>query len=122
MIRSFEKANFGHCLSRRAASNKRVPMFAVSASLVEEKRQRYIEAGFDGWILKPVDFKRVDLLLKGIVDEEVRNQALYQPGKWEQGGWFESKTTQPQETDTRPSEESPTMVAAPVSFPRADIF
>ena len=120
MIRSFEKTNSEHCLSRRAAANKRIPIFAVSASLVENERQRYIDTGFDGWILKPVDFKRVDLLLKGITDGEVRNQALYQPGKWEQGGWFEPKPTQPYKTDTRPSEQSPTMVAPTPSFPRAE--
>jgi DNA-binding response OmpR family regulator len=71
--------------------NGRLPVFAVSASLVEREKDKYIDAGFDGWILKPVDFKRVNHLLKGIVDRETRNACVHEPGKWEQGGWFKKK-------------------------------
>jgi CheY-like chemotaxis protein len=82
MIRSFEKTHPQNSLSPRAATNGRVPIFAVSASL-ERERQIYIDGGFDGWILKPVDFKRLNALLLGIVEEETRNAHLYQPGRWE---------------------------------------
>jgi DNA-binding response OmpR family regulator len=88
MIRSFEKTKMSTCLSPRAMNNGRLPIFAVSASLVEREKNKYIDAGFDGWILKPVDFKRVNELLKGIVDGETRNACVHEPGKWEQGGWF----------------------------------
>jgi light-regulated signal transduction histidine kinase (bacteriophytochrome)/DNA-binding response OmpR family regulator len=122
MIRSFEKTHSTTCLSRRARLNSRIPVFAVSASLVEKEKQKYVDTGFDGWILKPVDFKRVGLLLKGIIDDEARNECLYRPGKWEQGGWFEDRPSQPDvhDTDTRPSNEPPTSLPPPVSFPRAD--
>jgi len=68
--------------------NGRVPIFAVSASLVEERRKEYMSLGFDGWILKPVDFKRLQVLMDGILDLNVREGAAYQPGAWERGGWF----------------------------------
>jgi CheY-like chemotaxis protein len=110
MIRSFEKTHPRNCLSKRAAMNGRIPIFAVSASLLESERQTYIDAGFDGWILKPVDFKRVSVLFKGIEDSDVRNDCLYQPGAWEKGGWFASRSpgiyaasTAPSVGDSRPA-------------------
>lgn len=110
MIRSFEKTRGKECLSSRAGQNGRIPIFAVSANLSEKHQAKYVETGFDGWVLKPVDFKRVDLLLKGIVDEDVRNQCLYEPGMWERGGWFSPKEEKqsPFDVDTHPSEEKPT--------------
>jgi light-regulated signal transduction histidine kinase (bacteriophytochrome)/CheY-like chemotaxis protein len=107
MIRSFEKTSkSSNSLSARACPNGRIPIFAVSASLVEREREKYIEAGFDGWILKPIDFKRTEMLLKGIVDEEIREQCIYTPGKWEQGGWFSRREKQipVAEIDTTPSQ------------------
>ncbi|KAI9827896.1 MAG: Light-sensor Protein kinase [Phylliscum demangeonii] len=82
MIRSIEKSN------PSAAFPERVPIFAVSASLEERNRDVYIDAGFDGWILKPIDFKRLRYLLDGIIEPEKRRQATYAAGKWEGGGWF----------------------------------
>jgi len=109
MIRSFEKTHSKSCLSDRAQSNGRIPVFAVSASLVEAEREKYIQNGFDGWILKPVDFKRVGLMLDGIINEEARNSCLYEPGHWERGGWFmpHSKQDDIFDTDTTPSQEKP---------------
>lgn len=111
MIRSFERTHSMSCLSSRAQLNGRIPVFAVSASLVEAEREKYIENGFDGWILKPVDFKRVGLMLDGIVNEESRNSCLYEPGNWERGGWFLSKSRQSSfhDVDTTPSQEKPTL-------------
>lgn len=48
----------------------------------------YVDVGFDGWILKFIDFKRLEELLKGIVDDGVRERVLYVLGEWERGGWF----------------------------------
>jgi len=79
-------------LSRLAAPHGRIPVFAVSASLVEREKDTYINAGFDGWILKPIDFRRLETLLSGIRDDEVRNGSLYVPGEWEKGGWFARRT------------------------------
>ncbi|KAF7562684.1 hypothetical protein G7046_g1458 [Stylonectria norvegica] len=88
MIRALEKSpdHAGH--SPLASANGRIPIFAVSASLLERHKDTYVKAGFDGWILKPIDFKRFNVLLSGISDDEVRNSCLYEPGEWERGGWF----------------------------------
>lgn len=107
MIRSYEKTNTSKILSTRAAINGRVPIFAVSASLVERERQTYIDAGFDGWILKPVDFKRLSILLSGIVEEESREDCLYQAGKWEIGGWFCKRQPDVFSSSTTPSPKAP---------------
>jgi len=48
----------------------------------------YLELGFDGWILKPIDFRRLQTLLEGTKDTQTRGNAKYVPGQWEQGGWF----------------------------------
>jgi hypothetical protein len=82
MIRAFELSGLG------GSGQRRIPIMAVSASLVEREKETYSSAGFDGWILKPIDFKRLETLLLGIVDDVVRNAALYVPGEWERGGWF----------------------------------
>lgn len=112
MIRSTElsKEHKGH--SKMAANNRRIPIFAVSASLVEEKKQIYVDAGFDGWILKPIDFKRLSTLLAGIHQSDTRKSCLYIPGEWERGGWFSSDekddseaTTSSQATPTGDTEE-----------------
>lgn len=69
--------------------NGRIPTFAVSASLLEEKRQEIINFGIDGWILKPIDFKRLRLILRGITDPAQRQKDLYNEGRsWELGGWL----------------------------------
>ncbi|RPB00553.1 hypothetical protein L873DRAFT_1679861 [Choiromyces venosus 120613-1] len=87
-IRQFEGADSDRRIPKRHRINGRVPIFAVSATLVEERRTEYIDFGFDGWILKPVDFKRLKLLLDGIRDPAIRAKNAYEPGHWEQGGWF----------------------------------
>ncbi|GAB7366462.1 hypothetical protein MBLNU230_g8257t1 [Neophaeotheca triangularis] len=108
MIRSFEKSHPSHLLSSRASLNNRVPVIAVSASLLERDRQTYIDAGFDGWILKPISFPRLNELLTGIVDKDVRKRELYRPGgKWEQGGWFEEALPSVWEADTKPDDNVP---------------
>lgn len=91
MIRSFEKTVPASNLSRRAGINGRVPIFAVSASLAERELQTYLDAGFDGWVMKPIDFKRLDIFLTGIVDDNARNLCVYKAGQWERGGWFQAR-------------------------------
>lgn len=124
LIRSFEKTHGGASLSPRAAANGRIPIFAVSASLLEKDRDEYVQTGFDGWILKPVNFQRVDSLLKGIVDEDVRNSCLFEAGEWERGGWFEKRqaSTDIFTADTVPSNGPPTNASPtpPASLAKAD--
>lgn len=79
-IREFEK--------QHVSSNLHIPVFAVSASLLEKDAQMYIDLDFDGWIMKPINFQRLNTLLAGIHREDARNGAVYKPGQWERGGWF----------------------------------
>jgi DNA-binding response OmpR family regulator len=104
-IRAYERSpeNKGH--SKLAAGNGRIPIFAVSASLVESSRQTYVDAGFDGWILKPVDFKRLNTLLMGIFEDDTRNSCLYVTGEWERGGWLCPRDQEPGSQDTTPRAE-----------------
>jgi CheY-like chemotaxis protein len=81
MIRDHEAQSFENC---------RISIFAVSASLKESVRQDYIDAGFDGWIMKPINFQRVNQLLQGLEDKDKRELCLYKHSTWEEGGWFES--------------------------------
>lgn len=107
MIRSFEKSHPTHLLSKRAARNGRIPIIAVSASLIEKERQVYIDAGFDGWILKPISFDRLKHIMLGIVDAGVRKDNLYKTGGWERGGWFQQAQKDIFAADTTPSERIP---------------
>lgn len=107
MIRSFEKSHPTHVLSSRASLNSRVPIIAVSASLEERLRKSYIDAGFDGWILKPISFDRLSQILTGMVEPALRKENLYKNGKWEQGGWFEEAQKDIFAADTRPKDEAP---------------
>lgn len=107
MIRSYEKLHPNDILSELASLNGRIPILAVSATLVEKDRQLYMDAGFDGWILKPINFARLGELIRGIVDKEVRCRSLYKEGEWERGGWFHegqesiyAAATAPQQTKT----------------------
>lgn len=108
MIRSYEKTHPNDRFLDRAALTGRVPIFVVSASLIEKDRQSYIDAGFDGWILKPIDFKRLVVLLAGIVGEETRTSCLYKPGEWEKGGWFTEIQRDAFASSTQPSMQATT--------------
>ncbi|KAF3761479.1 red/farred photochromic bili protein photoreceptor [Cryphonectria parasitica EP155] len=95
MIRAIETAGEHHKLSALASNHGRIPVFAVSASLVEREKDTYMTAGFDGWILKPIDFKRLEYILFGIIDDDARNDAVYVAGQWERGGWFRKRLELP---------------------------
>lgn len=71
-----------------ARLNRGIPIFAVTASLPERERHTIVDAQLDGWLLKPIDFKRLRTLLRGATDQEVRHRELYRPGQWERGGWL----------------------------------
>lgn len=106
MIRSFEKTH-SDIYSKRAALCGRVPIIAVSASLVERDRQQYIDAGFDAWILKPIPFDRLNKLMAAIVDPGIREECLYKQGQWERGGWFHLGHKSSNEAATKPAGEAP---------------
>lgn len=79
--------------------NGRIPIFAVSATLTPEMRQEMVQIGMDGFILKPVDFTRLNLLLQGITDLDKRKGEMWTASKsWEKGGWLVSAPTSPMST------------------------
>ncbi|KXN88126.1 Cyanobacterial phytochrome B [Leucoagaricus sp. SymC.cos] len=93
-IRALESENIVRLQMDRVSHrlNGRIPIFAVSASLMEQQREELISYGMDGWILKPIDFKRLNLLLKGVTDVEQRKRDIYRlGGSWEVGGWLEDR-------------------------------
>ncbi|KAK0641059.1 hypothetical protein B0T16DRAFT_335409 [Cercophora newfieldiana] len=100
MIRMFEQSDDHTALSSTTNNSGRIPIIAVSASLVEREKETYVSAGFDGWILKPIDFKRLETLLQGVVDDSVRGESLYVAGEWERGGYFTSRL-EPEQTHHR---------------------
>ncbi|CAG7853027.1 SubName: Full=Related to phytochrome {ECO:0000313/EMBL:CCA70880.1} [Serendipita indica DSM 11827] len=85
-----------------------IPIFAVSASLRPEQRPYMLEQGMDGWILKPIDFKRMDTLLAGISNRQVRKENAFNPGcDWEKGGWLsETIIPSPDSIETSPHPKS----------------
>jgi CheY-like chemotaxis protein len=87
LIRGYERES-SPPLSQQVQSYGRIPIIAVSASLSEPSRSDYIASGFDGWILKPIDFPRLQELITGIQDEEVRKSLLYGRSPWNRGGYF----------------------------------
>ncbi|KAJ3813329.1 hypothetical protein F5876DRAFT_35338 [Lentinula aff. lateritia] len=89
-IREFEKEFPSSDVQRLSLKlNGRIPIFAVSASLYENQRSKLSDAGMDGWILKPIDFKRLATILKGVTDLAQRQRDRYTPGcNWEVGGWL----------------------------------
>lgn len=74
--------------SPNCASYGRIPIIAVSASLSEQSCSEYVESGFDGWILKPIDFTRLQMIIAAVMDEEIRKELLYGRTQWGLGGWF----------------------------------
>ena len=43
---------------RSDAATSRIPVVAMTASVMKEDRERFDKAGFDGFITKPIDVKR----------------------------------------------------------------
>ena len=43
---------------RRETATARIPIVAMTASVMKEDRERFDKAGFDGFITKPIDVKR----------------------------------------------------------------
>lgn len=86
-----ERESSGRLANRPATHvlNGRIPIFAVSATLSPNMREEMVQIGMDGWILKPVDFARLNILLRGVADVERREKELWTPGNnWEKGGWL----------------------------------
>lgn len=58
-IRAWEKAS---------GSSARLPIVALSANVLGDVFQKCVEAGFDSYITKPVDFKELGEILMSFLD------------------------------------------------------
>ncbi|KAJ7163264.1 histidine kinase-like ATPase [Mycena filopes] len=88
-IRVLEKAHPAPERLSTRLNGSHIPIFAVSASLIGRRREEMASCGIDGWILKPIDFKRLRLILSGVTDPGQRQRDTYHPGcSWEAGGWL----------------------------------
>ena len=99
--RAFEKEKRAE-LSPQALSYGRIPIIAVSASLSEPSLDDYLNTGFDGWILKPIDFSRLETIMTATQDEPIRQSLMYGNDTWDKGGWFRDRL--PEDDDTTESE------------------
>ena len=88
MIREFEQTN-PQLLSKTVRLYGRTPIFAVSASLKPGHLPKVLSTGFDGWVIKPVNFKRLNMYLLGAFSAEARKAAAYDPNHFLAGGWFD---------------------------------
>ncbi|GAA5836366.1 hypothetical protein JCM9279_000365 [Rhodotorula babjevae] len=91
-IRRIERESPVDADKQRETSRRNVgiPILAVSASLPERERPTIVDAELDGWLLKPIDFKRLRRLMRGALEPEARDPEIYRPGQWERGGWLHS--------------------------------
>jgi CheY-like chemotaxis protein len=76
-VEKTEESNPTDFLPKTHRVNFGVPIIAVSASLHEAQRKDILEAGMDGWILKPVDFNRLATLMIASVDLATRAEMVY---------------------------------------------
>lgn len=74
--------------TQRPRKSDRVPIFAVSASLDQHTQESLAGVGFDGWLSKPVDFKRLHVILQGVMSPESRIQTIGAARDFARGGWF----------------------------------
>ncbi|KAG9003263.1 Light-sensor Protein kinase [Tulasnella sp. JGI-2019a] len=87
-IRVFEEEQRPPRILASHQCNGRIPIFAVSASITENQRDDLWEIGFDGYLLKPIVWDRVQDMFEGTTDPEQRRKDMYTPGRWERGGWL----------------------------------
>ncbi|KAK3375611.1 phytochrome-2 [Lasiosphaeria ovina] len=74
--------------SRAVQSCGRTPIFAVSGMLKRGEEPRFLDAGFDGWMPKPINMQMLGTYLAGALDCNTRNQGEYSEARFELGGWF----------------------------------
>jgi hypothetical protein len=87
-----------------ALNGGRIPIFAVSASLVERQREELERIGIDGWVLKPIDFGRLYSILRGVTDPVQRERDEYRVGgSWEIGGWLVRRPSPPPPSSVLPA-------------------
>jgi len=116
MIREQEHKN--PTPSHAVLSCGRTPIFAVSGMLRRGDEQQYAEAGFDGWMPKPIDMKRLVTYLAGAWDAVTRRRGTYDEKYFELGGWFITQEITPTLVPVSPEpqvEEYPPLPETPAA-------
>jgi CheY-like chemotaxis protein len=93
MIREHEHKN--PMPSHAVLSCGRTPIFAISGMLRRGDQKRYADSGFDGWMPKPIDLRRLATYLAGAWDPVARSRGTYDDGQFELGGWFPAQELTP---------------------------
>jgi len=83
---------FGRSLSRSAAPTQYSGWGNLPVTL--RIQQDYLDISFDGWMLKPIDFKRLYVMLSASQNERVRAECL-------RAGTFEGKNPCPEGANTK---------------------
>ncbi|KAJ9112574.1 hypothetical protein QFC19_000591 [Naganishia cerealis] len=89
-IRKYEELLEAGAAPAACRVDNRIPIIAVSATLLENQSTE-LGVDFDGWMLKPIDFKRMLHILSGISQPELRAHDGYRRGQWERGGWLNAQ-------------------------------
>ncbi|KAL4885267.1 hypothetical protein BJY04DRAFT_145318 [Aspergillus karnatakaensis] len=67
-----------------------VPILAILSTTDEPKMPSLIEDGFDGWLIQPFDYARVEQILQSVQNKPLRRREVIRIGQWYKGGWFEN--------------------------------
>lgn len=99
--------------SHAVQSFGRTPIFAVSGMLRRGDEQLYIDAGFNGWMPKPINMKWLGKCLGGAWDARARSLGAYDEDRFELGGWFPEPAMPPAKEEPLPQEQAPTPISMP---------
>jgi CheY-like chemotaxis protein len=59
---------------RDEAGTRAIPIIAVTASAMEESRKEILEAGFDGYLSKPIDIAAFLSVVRAKLDEQLSGE------------------------------------------------
>lgn len=103
--------------SHAVQSFGRTPIFAVSGMLRRGDEQLYIDAGFNGWMPKPINMKWLGKCLGGAWDARARSLGAYDEDRFELGGWFPEPPMPPAKEEPPPREQIPIPIPEPAALP-----
>lgn len=101
--------------SHAVQSFGRTPIFAVSGMLRRGDEQLYIDAGFNGWMPKPINMKWLGKCLGGAWDARARRLGAYDEDRFELGGWFPEPSMPPPKEEVPPREQTSIPIPGPLA-------
>lgn len=73
---------------KKSTEPRRTPMFAISGIIRRGDEHDAVDAGFDGWMPKPVNMVKLSAYLAGATDPDARKKGAYVEERFNDGGWF----------------------------------